>query len=131
MELLREVLRQRVSYLRVLQTEIRTALKEASGVLGVRRAAQRIGDSTLSVLQLHPVDTRVQQRVAYYIRIAYPYLICHVRSQCMARAVALKRLALRVVNLIARYALEEQLDVHAIEVCTEVDTVGYFWERVA
>ena len=131
MELLREVFRQRVAYLRILQTEIRTALKEASGVLCVRRAAQRIGDSTLSVLQLHPVDTRVQQRVAYHIRIAYPYLICHVGSQRMARTIALQCLTLRIVDLIARHALEEQLDVHAIEVCTEVDTVGYFWERVA
>ena len=73
----------------------------------------------------------VQHRIAHHIRVTNPYLVRHVVSQRTYIACTLRTIAKGIVNLVARYTLEEQLNIYAIEIGSEVDTIGYIRERVA
>ena len=62
--------------------------------------------------------------------IAYPNLVLHIAGQCIAATVALEHLTLCVVDAVTGNALEEHLDIYAVEVDGEVQTVGQLRERI-
>ena len=130
MNLLRDILRQRVTDLNIFQTEIATVLYEAGRVLTVHRRTHRVRNGTVAVLQRQPIQALHLHRGTYEVGVTYPYILHRGRERTLV-ACTFRTQTQCVVDLVSINALEEELYIYAVEISTKVDTVGQLRERVS